>query len=77
MLPSELEAVAVVTPEQGETFASEWLEFSLGVLEIVEVFEEAGIMKWPDDPEAQGHYQDIADEILPSRRRSRRLLMRS
>lgn len=62
--PPELNIVDVVTREHGEKFADEWIERSFGSGAIMEAFLETGVVEWPDDPDGQGRFHDIENEIM-------------
>jgi hypothetical protein len=63
MSEPHLNFVEVVTREHGEKFADEWIERSFGSGAILEAFLETGVVEWPDDPEGQGRFHDIENEI--------------
>ena len=59
----KLTIVDVVTREHGEKFAEAWRELSMGSEPILEAFQETGVAVWPDDPELQGLFMEIEDEV--------------
>src|SRR5438105_3463309 len=58
--------VDVVTAEQGETFAREWIEKSLDIADVYDAFVDAGVLEWPgDENEAmRDRYDVIEAEII-------------
>jgi transcriptional regulator with XRE-family HTH domain len=58
--------VDAVTPEQGETFAREWIESSLSIADVYDAFVDAGVLEWPgDDNEAmRDRYDALEAEII-------------
>lgn len=70
MKPPHVEVVDVVTREHARAFAEGWLRETRGGVSIIDVFNETGIMTWPDAPEGDLHdpreerYQEIEREIL-------------
>lgn len=60
-----LDAVAIVTPEHGETFAKELGDVLVGQTDAIDAFAATGVIPWPDDDEeAQMNQIDIVDEIM-------------
>ncbi len=55
--------VDVVTREHGEKFAEAWRELSMGSEPMLETFQETGVAVWPDDPDLQGLFMEIQDEV--------------
>ncbi|HEV8433335.1 MAG TPA: helix-turn-helix transcriptional regulator [Thermoanaerobaculia bacterium] len=61
----DVSTVAVVTIEQGRTFAAAWIERARHSEAPDEAFAAARVMVWPEDnPEAQARFNAIMDDIL-------------
>jgi len=60
----ELVIVERITWEHAETFAETWRDLSLGSEPIYEAFQDTDVMTEPDDPELQGRFADVQNEIL-------------
>ena len=59
-----LTITAKVTQAHGQTFTDAWYGRTLALLEMVEAFEETGLMVWPGRRKrATRRYEDIVDEI--------------
>ena len=63
-LPPHLMFVPTVRRQHGERFADQWIKRSFGSGAIMEAFSETGIVAWPDDPDGQGRFHDLENEIL-------------
>lgn len=59
----KLDIVEVVTWEHGERFAETWRELSLGSESILGAFQDTAVAEWPDDPDLEGRFLDIEDEV--------------
>ncbi len=56
---SELSIVEAVTAEHGARFAAEWYDRSRASGAMTEVFEETGVISWPEDSRhAQGRFHE-------------------
>lgn len=70
MKPPHVEMVEVVTREHARAFAEGWFNETCGGTSIIDVFNDLGIMTWPDAPESelidaqQERHQAIEREIL-------------
>ena len=55
-----------VTLEQGETFASGWIDRSLDIADVYDAFIDAGVLEWPGDENeaARDRYDALEAEII-------------